>query len=84
MEDALTNNFSELSNVKNSPLDVLFPLANSTIGEAEIATILKKCDLDGNQMITRREMAKLFMANKDWLAEPFENRIQNVKRKLNL
>jgi len=29
-------------------------------------------------------MAKLFMANKDWLAVPFENRIQNVKRKLNL
>jgi hypothetical protein len=76
MEDALTNNFNQLKSMKKSPLDSLFPFKNSTIGEIEISAILKKCDLDKNELITRREMAQLFLANKDWVTTPFTHRIE--------
>ena len=72
-----------MDSTKKSPIDYLFPLENSTIGEKEIGDILKKFDRNGNGMVSRKEMAQLFMENKEWVGGTFATRIEQVKRKLN-
>ena len=85
LEDVLTNpdTLELMDSTKKSPIDYLFPLENSTIGEKEIGDILKKFDRDGNGMVSRKEMAQLFMENKEWVGGSFATRIEQVKRKLN-
>ena len=75
LEDVLTNIYNKSNSTKTSPLDNLFPLETSTIGEKEIRDLLQKLDLDDNKFVTRRELALFFKENKDWISKPFEERV---------
>ena len=78
LEEVLTKPFTKLNRTMNSPLNYLFPSENSTIWENEIGFLLGKLDIDGSGTVTRKEIAKVFQANKDWAFSLFLDRIDQV------
>ena len=84
LEDMLTNPIKEVIQGDKSAIDYLFPHENSTLSEKEISDILGKFDLDGDDVVTRGEMVRVFQANKEWVARAFVDRIDLVQKNLNL